>query len=192
MPASRSSRWRWPEGFDSRPGEFVITATGIEGSLVYAASAALREQIARDGRATLQLDLLPQLTPERVLAEVRHPRGSRSLSSHLKSRLNLSPLKLGLLHELLTREQMLDPATLAAALKALPLTLHATRPVAEAISTAGGVRFEALTGGLMLQTLPGVFVAGEMLDWEAPTGGYLLTACLASGYRAGLGILTNL
>jgi uncharacterized flavoprotein (TIGR03862 family) len=176
-------------GFDSRPGEFVITATGIEGSLVYAASAALREQIARDGRATLTLDLLPQLTPERVLAEVRHPRGSRSLSSHLKSRLNLSPLKLGLLHELLTREQMLDPATLAAALKALPLTLHAPRPVAEAISTAGGVRFEALTSGLMLQAVPGVFVAGEMLDWEAPTGGYLLTASMASGRTAATGLL---
>jgi uncharacterized flavoprotein (TIGR03862 family) len=176
------------EGFATRPGEFVITATGIEGSLVYAASAALREQIARDGRATLQLDLLPQLAPERVLAEVKHPRGSRSLSSHLKSRLHLSPLKLGLLHELLTREQMLDPATLAAALKALPLTLHAPRPVAEAISTAGGVRFEALTKGLMLAALPGVFVAGEMLDWEAPTGGYLLTASMASGRAAAKGL----
>lgn len=172
------------EGFASRPGEFVITATGIEGSLVYAASAALRDQIARHGAATLQLDLLPQLTPERVLAEVKHPRGSRSLSSHLKSRLNLSPLKLGLLHELLTREQMLDAATLAAALKALPLRLHAPRPVAEAISTAGGVRFDALTDGLMLKALPGVFCAGEMLDWEAPTGGYLLTASMASGRAA--------
>jgi uncharacterized flavoprotein (TIGR03862 family) len=176
------------EGFASRPGEFVITATGIEGSLVYAASSALREQIARTGTATLTLDLLPQLTPERVLAEVKHPRGSRSLSSHLKSRLNLGGLKLGLLHELLTREQMLDAATLAAALKSLPLTLHAPRPVAEAISTAGGVRFEALTEGLMLTTLPGVFIAGEMLDWEAPTGGYLLTASLASGRAAAQGL----
>ena len=168
-------------GFARRQGEFVITASGIEGSLVYAASAALREQIAREGRATLTLDLLPQHSEDQVLAEVRHPRGSRSLSSHLKSRLHLSPLKLGLLNELLTREQMLDPAQLAAALKALPLTLAAPRPIAEAISTAGGVRFEALTPGLMLQALPGVFCAGEMLDWEAPTGGYLLTASLASG-----------
>ena len=176
------------EGFAARPGEFVITATGIEGSLVYAASSALREQIARDGQATLQLDLLPQLTAERVLAEVKHPRGSRSLSSHLKSRLRLGPLKLGLLHELLTREQMLDAPTLAAACKALPLTLHAPRPVAEAISTAGGVRFEALDEGLMLRALPGVFVAGEMLDWEAPTGGYLLTASMASGRVAAAGI----
>jgi uncharacterized flavoprotein (TIGR03862 family) len=175
-------------GFASRPGEFVITATGIEGSLVYAASAALRDQITRDGFAALHLDLLPQLAPERVLTEVRHPRGSRSLSSHLKSRLHLSPLKMGLLHELLTREQMLDAATLAAALKRLPLVLHAARPVAEAISTAGGVRFEALTDGQMLKAQPGVFVAGEMLDWEAPTGGYLLTASMASGRAAAQGL----
>lgn len=176
------------EDFPMRAGEFVITASGIEGSLVYAASSALREQIAREGRATLTLDLLPQLTPERVLAEVKHPRGSRSLSSHLKSRLHLSPLKLGLLHELLTREQMLDAPTLAAALKALPLVLHAPRPIAEAISTAGGVRFEALDDGLMLRAVPGVFVAGEMLDWEAPTGGYLLTASMASGRAAAQGL----
>jgi uncharacterized flavoprotein (TIGR03862 family) len=176
------------EGFASRPGEFVITATGIEGSLVYAASSALREQIARNGSATLTLDLLPQLTPDRVLAEVKHPRGSRSLSSHLKSRLHLGPLKLGLLHELLTREQMLDANQLGTALKKLTLTLHAARPVAEAISTAGGVRFEALTQGLMLRELPGVFCAGEMLDWEAPTGGYLLTACFASGRAAAQGL----
>ncbi|MEO6279288.1 TIGR03862 family flavoprotein [Roseateles sp.] len=176
------------EGFANRAGEFVITATGIEGSLVYAASSALREQIGRNGHATLHLDLLPQLAPERVLAEVKHARGSRSLSSHLKSRLHLNPLKLGLLHELLTREQMLDPATLAAALKHLPLKLHAPRPVAEAISTAGGVRFEALADGLMSTRLPGVFCAGEMLDWEAPTGGYLLTASFASGHAAALGL----
>ena len=176
------------EGFASRPGEFVITASGIEGSLVYAASSALREQIRREGSATLQLDLLPQLTPERVLSEVKHPRGSRSLSSHLKSRLHLSPLKLGLLHELLTREQMLDATTLAAALKHLPLQLHAPRPVAEAISTAGGICFEAMDEHLMLRALPGVFAAGEMLDWEAPTGGYLLTASVASGRAAALGL----
>ncbi|MBI3349773.1 MAG: TIGR03862 family flavoprotein [Burkholderiales bacterium] len=177
------------DGFAQRAGEFVVTATGIEGSLVYAASAALRDQIARNGSATLHLDLLPQLAPERVLAEVKHPRGSRSLSSHLKSRLHLNPLKLGLLHELLTREQMLDAPTLAAALKHLPLTLHAPRPVAEAISTAGGVRFDAMTDGLMLNALPGVFCAGEMLDWEAPTGGYLLTASFASGRAAAHGAL---
>jgi uncharacterized flavoprotein (TIGR03862 family) len=177
------------EGFPARPGEFVITAHGIEGSLIYAASATLRDQIERDGAATLYLDLLPQLTPERVLADVQHPRGSRSLSSHLKSRLHLGPLKLGLLHELLTREQMQHAPTLAAALKRLPLTLRAPRPVAEAISTAGGVRFEALTAKLMLTALPGVFCAGEMLDWEAPTGGYLLTASFASGRAAARGLV---
>jgi hypothetical protein len=175
------------EGF-VRQGEFVVTATGIEGSLVYAASHLLRKQIERGGQASLTLDLLPQLSADKVLAEVRHPRGSRSLSSHLKSRLHLNPLKLGLLHEVLSKDEMLNPATLAAALKALPLTLHAPRPVAEAISTAGGVRFEALTPGLMLSALPGFFVAGEMLDWEAPTGGYLLTASMASGRVAAQGL----
>ncbi len=179
------------EGF-ARQGEFVITASGIEGSLVYAASSRLREQIEQLGHANLQLDLLPQHAADKVLAEVAHPRGSRSLSSHLKSRLHLSPLKLGLLHELLSRAQMLDPAQLAASLKTLPLRLHQPRPLAEAISTAGGVRLEALDAGLMLRALPGVFCAGEMLDWEAPTGGYLLTASMASGRAAAAGMLARL
>jgi predicted flavoprotein YhiN len=122
-----------------------------------------------------------------VLAEVSHPRGSRSLSSHLKSRLNLQPVHLALLHEALPKEAMADAAQVAATIKALPLTLHATRPIDEAISTAGGVRLEALTPQLMSRQHPGLFVAGEMLDWEAPTGGYLLSACLASGRVAGLG-----
>ena len=166
-------------------GEFVFTDTGIEGSLVYALSAPLRDLIARDGHARLQLDLLPDRSPDWVLREVAVPRGPRSLSTHLKSRLRLDSLKLQLLHELLPRDTLADPAALGAAIKALPLSLGATRPIAEAISTAGGVRLEALDAGLMLQALPGVFCAGEMLDWEAPTGGYLLSACLASGRRAG-------
>ncbi len=174
------------EGF-ARKGEFVLTATGIEGSLVYAASALLRDAIARDGQATLHIDLKPELSSERVLADVSHPRGSRSWSSHLKSRLNLSPVHLALLHEALSKNAMNDPAQIAVAIKALPLTLHATRPIDEAISTAGGVKLEALTPELMTNTLPGLFIAGEMLDWEAPTGGYLLSACLASGRLAGLG-----
>jgi predicted flavoprotein YhiN len=165
----------------------VLTATGIEGSLVYAASALLRDAIARDGQATLHIDLKPELSSERVLADVSHPRGSRSWSSHLKSRLNLSPVHLALLHEALSKNAMNDPAQIAVAIKALPLTLHATRPIDEAISTAGGVKLEALTPELMTNTLPGLFIAGEMLDWEAPTGGYLLSACLASGRLAGLG-----
>jgi uncharacterized flavoprotein (TIGR03862 family) len=172
----------------SRKGEFVATATGVEGSLVYAASALLRDEIARNGSATFLLDLLPDFTAERVLAEVRHPRGSRSLTSHLKSRLHLDGIKMAMLYERLPREALQQPETLAAAIKAVPITLKAARPLDEAISTAGGVRFEAANAALMLVQLPGVFCAGEMLDWEAPTGGYLLQACLASGRCAGLGV----
>ena len=174
------------QSFDRR-GEFVVTATGIEGSLVYAASALLRDEIARRGSATLHLDLKPDFTPPRVLAEVSHPRGSRSLSSHLKSRLNLTALHLALLHEVLDKDAMSSPAQLAAAIKHLPITLLRTRPLDEAISSAGGVCLESLDAHLMSHQQPGLFVAGEMLDWEAPTGGYLLNACLASGRVAGLG-----
>ena len=171
----------------SRKGEFVVTATGIEGSLIYAASALLRDEIAEFGSATVHLDLLPDRDADFVAAEVSRPRGTRSLSTHLKSRLGIEGLKAGLLHELLSKADYHHPAALAAALKHLPLTLVRARPVAEAISSAGGVRFEALDERLMLQRLPGVFCAGEMLDWEAPTGGYLLTASLASGLAAGAG-----
>jgi uncharacterized flavoprotein (TIGR03862 family) len=173
----------------ARKGEFVATATGIEGSLVYAASALLRDEIAAHGHATLHLDLLPDRDAAQVLAAVAHPRGSRSLASHLKGRLGLEGVKAGLLHELLSREAMHDPARLAAAIKALPLRLAAARPVAEAISSAGGVRFEALDDALQARALPGVFCAGEMLDWEAPTGGYLLSASMASGLAAAGGVL---
>ncbi len=175
-----------------RRGEFVVTATGIEGSLVYAASALLREEITRSGSATLHLNLKPDFTPERVLAEVSHPRGSRSLSSHLKSRLHLSALHLALLHEVLSKEAMSDPKQLAAAIQHLPITLASARPIDEAISSAGGVRLETLDDRLMSRQMPGLFVAGEMLDWEAPTGGYLLSACLASGRVAGLGAVRHL
>ncbi|MDZ7920603.1 TIGR03862 family flavoprotein [Rhodoferax sp.] len=175
-----------------RKGEFVATATGVEGSLVYAASSLLRDDIIRNGSATFTLDLLPDVPLEKVLAEVRHPRGSRSLSSHLKSRLHLEGIKSAILHERLSKDAMNDPAQLAAAIKALPITLQAARPIDEAISTAGGVLFEVLTPHLMLEQLPGVFCAGEMLDWEAPTGGYLLQACFASGVAAGQGALAYL
>ena len=173
----------------ARKGEFVATSTGVEGSLVYAASSLLRDEIIRTGSATFALDLLPDMPAERVLAEVQHPRGTRSLSSHLKSRLHIDGIKAGILYELLSKEAMADPVRLAAAIKALPVTVTAARPLDEAISTAGGVLFEALTPGLMVESLPGVFCAGEMLDWEAPTGGYLLQACFASGRRAGQGAL---
>lgn len=172
----------------ARRGEFVITETGIEGSLVYAASQWLRDEIGALGHATLHLDLLPEHGAERVAAEVRHPRGTRSLSSHLKSRLGIDGVKMGLLYEVLGKDGVNDPVALAQAIKALPLTLAAARPVAEAISTAGGVAFEALDANGMLQAIPGVFCAGEMLDWEAPTGGYLLTASLASGARTAEGV----
>jgi uncharacterized flavoprotein (TIGR03862 family) len=176
----------------ARKGEFVATATGIEGSLIYAASALLRDEIAAHGSATLLLDLLPDRSAEQVLAAVKHPRGARSLSSHLKSRLGLEGIKAGVLHEVLSREAMQDTAQLAATIKAVPLRLVAARPIDEAISTAGGVRFDALDEGLMATALPGVFVAGEMLDWEAPTGGYLLTASMASGAAAARGAIKQL
>ncbi|MBJ2154857.1 TIGR03862 family flavoprotein [Variovorax sp. IB41] len=176
----------------ARKGEFVATATGIEGSLIYAASALLRDEITAQGSATLLLDLLPDRSAEQVLAAVKHPRGARSLSSHLKSRLGLEGIKAGVLHEALSREAMQDPVQLAATIKAVPLKLVATRPIDEAISTAGGVRFDALDAQLMASALPGVFVAGEMLDWEAPTGGYLLTASMASGAAAARGAIQRL
>ncbi|HMZ86036.1 MAG TPA: TIGR03862 family flavoprotein [Giesbergeria sp.] len=171
----------------ARKGEFVATGSGVEGSLIYAVSALLRDDIEATGRATFMLDLLPDWTAERVAAAVAHPRGSRSLSSHLKSRLGLEGIKLALLYELLTKEQMHDVHMLARSIKALPLTVVAPRPLDEAISTAGGVDFAALDEQLMLHGMPGVFCAGEMLDWEAPTGGYLLTACMATGVQAGRG-----
>jgi uncharacterized flavoprotein (TIGR03862 family) len=172
-------------------GEFVATASGVEGSLVYAFSAALRDAIAARGSATFDLDLLPGKSPEQVRGEAAHPRGSRSLPAHLKSRLGIDGIKLALLHEVLSKEALNDPLRLAAAIKALPLTVDAARPIDEAISTAGGVRFDALDEQLMLRAIPGVFCAGEMLDWEAPTGGYLLSACFATGRAAAGGLLQN-
>jgi uncharacterized flavoprotein (TIGR03862 family) len=172
-----------------RKGEFVATQSGVEGSLIYAASAQLREEIIKNGRATFTLDLLPDMSADKVLQEVSHPRGSRSLSSHLKSRLNLDGIKAAILHEMLDKTAINDSAHLAAAIKSLPITVQATRPIDEAISSAGGVLFEVLNAGHMLEQLPGVFCAGEMLDWEAPTGGYLLHASFATGRAAGRGVL---
>ena len=176
----------------SRQGEFVATTTGLEGSLIYAVSAALRNEIAQTGSATITLDLLPHMSAERVLQEVSHPRGSRSLSSHLSSRLKLDGVKMGILYELLGKDAMHDHATLSTAIKSLPVTFNATRPIDEAISSAGGVRFDAMNPHYQLTKIPGVFCAGEMLDWEAPTGGYLLTAVMATGRIAGQGALAYL
>lgn len=175
-----------------RQGEFVATQTGVEGSLIYAVSSLLRDCIARQGAARFELDLLPQWSAERVQQEVMRPRGSRSLSSHLKGRLGLDGIKAGLLYEVLGKDGMADMKRLASTIKAVPLTVIAPRPIDEAISTAGGVRLEALDARGMCAALPGVFCAGEMLDWEAPTGGYLLTACMSSGVHVAEGVLSFL
>lgn len=172
-------------GTASRKGEFILTAQGVEGSLVYAWSAALREAIERDGRATLLLDLLPDRPVDKIAQALAKPRGSRSMAKHLHGQLGIDGVKAALLRELTDQATFADPERLAAAIKALPIMLVRTRPLDEAISSAGGVRFEGLDERLMVRNLPGVFCAGEMLDWEAPTGGYLLTACFASGLRAG-------
>lgn len=172
-----------------RLGECVITATGIEGSLIYALSAPIREAINQHGSATIHLDLLPGKPVDKIQSALSKPRGSRSMSKHLHSQLGLDGVKAALLRELTPADCFADPALLAKAIKALPLTLVKTRPLDEAISSAGGVMFESMDERLMLKQLPGVFCAGEMLDWEAPTGGYLLTACFASGRAAGLGMV---
>jgi len=171
-------------------GEFIVTASGVEGSLIYALSAVLRDEIAARGSALIHLDLLPDKDMQFVIDEVARPRGSRSQASHLQSRLGLKGAKAGLLRELVPGQDYAQPARLGAAIKALPVRLTTPRPLDEAISTAGGVSFEALDAHLMLRALPGVFCAGEMLDWEAPTGGYLLSACFASGRAAGMGVLS--
>jgi uncharacterized flavoprotein (TIGR03862 family) len=176
-------------GAAPRLGEFVLTASGIEGSLVYALSAAIRETINQDGSATVHLDLLPQTPLAKLQAALSKPRGSQSMAKHLHRQAGIDGVKAALLRELASAAAFNDPLQLAGALKALPITLIRPRPLDEAISTAGGVPFEQLTPGLMLQQLPGTFCAGEMLDWEAPTGGYLLTACFASGRRAAQGML---
>ncbi|EUB85670.1 TIGR03862 family flavoprotein [Pseudomonas sp. GM30] len=172
-----------------RLGECVITATGVEGSLIYALSAPIREAINTQGSATVHIDLLPGRPVDKLQAALSKPRGSRSMAKHLHSQVGIDGVKAALLRELTDAATFADPALLARAIKALPLTLVKARPLDEAISSAGGVTFEALDERLMLKALPGVFCAGEMLDWEAPTGGYLLTGCFASGRAAGLGIL---
>ncbi|HCJ29917.1 MAG TPA: aminoacetone oxidase family FAD-binding enzyme [Pseudomonas sp.] len=172
-----------------RKGEFVVTATGIEGSLVYALSAEIRQAVARNGKATVALDLLPDHSLEKVLRALTRRRGSQSMAKHLKRQLGLDGVKAGLLRELTRAEAFQNPEALAASIKALPIVLLRPRPLDEAISSAGGVPFEAVDDNLMLRQLPGVFCAGEMLDWEAPTGGYLLTACFTTGKTAAEGML---
>jgi len=167
-------------------GEAMVTEAGIEGGAIYALSAPLREAIARDGVTTLTVDLRPDVTDADIGRRLAAPRGSASLSSHLKRHANLSPVAIGLLQEALHQGHT---APLPALIKAVPVTLTAPFGLDRAISTAGGVRLEELDAGLMLRRHPGLFAAGEMLDWEAPTGGYLLTGCLATGRAAGRGVL---
>lgn len=173
----------------SLQGECVVTATGIEGSLIYAISADLRDTISRDGSALLHLDLAPGRELQRLHDALAKPRGSRSFSEHLRRQTGLGGAKAALIHETLDRTRLDDTELVARTIKRLPLTLQRPRPLAETISSAGGVRLAAMDQALMLKAAPGTFCAGEMLDWEAPTGGYLLTACFASGYRAGRGAI---
>ncbi len=169
---------------EGRRGECVVTDFGLEGSLLYGFSPALRDEISRSGSALVHLDLMPDRSLERLQRDLARPRGSHSMAKHL-GRAGLEGVKAGLLREVLA--DLSDAAVVAATTKHLPLRLLAPRPLEEAISSAGGVRFEELDENLMIQRLPGVFCCGEMIDWEAPTGGYLLTACLASGLMAGRG-----
>ena len=172
-----------------RRGEFVVTAQGVEGGLIYTLSAAISARIETAGEALLHIDLLPQMPLAKVEQALRKPRGSQSLAKHLQRQLGLDGVRAGLLRELAEPACFAEPALLARALKQLPLRLVRPRPLDEAISSAGGLCWSELDANLMLRRQPGVFCAGEMLDWEAPTGGYLLTACFASGRRAGQGVL---
>ncbi|MEY4210545.1 MAG: hypothetical protein RLZ92_925 [Pseudomonadota bacterium] len=170
-------------------GELMVTEQGLEGGLIYALSAPIREQINANGCSKIHLDLLPDRSEASIVERLNAPRGKNSFSNHLRKRLGIDGVKAALLRETASSERLNNPQQLAHHLKALPITLNATRPLAEAISSAGGVSFSAVDQNLMLHDMPSVFCAGEMLDWEAPTGGYLLTACLASGRAAGLGAL---
>jgi uncharacterized flavoprotein (TIGR03862 family) len=174
-------------------GEALITATGLEGGGIYALSAPLREAIMTAGEAILHIDLRPDLTAAELEQRLAAPRGKQSLSTFLRKAAGLSPAAIGLLHEAAlagsAKPSALPPGTLAALIKAVPVRLTGTAPIARAISTAGGIALDAIDAHFMLRRLPGTFVAGEMLDWEAPTGGYLLQAAFATGAAAGRGAL---
>ena len=156
-------------------GEFIVAAQGLEGGGIYEVSRAIREG------ATLHLDLLPDWPLDRVRAALAKQRGKASVSNHLRKVLRFDPVQLALLGEF----GRPYPDDMARLIKALPVSHQGPRPIDQAISTGGGVRFDALNDGLMLRNRPGVFCAGEMLDWEAPTGGYLISGCLATGRKAG-------
>jgi predicted flavoprotein YhiN len=174
-------------------GECIVTRTGIEGGAVYALSEDLREAIDNAGRATLQIALRPDLEANDLIAKLSAPKGKQSLSNFLRKAVNLSPVAIGLLHEAAKASgmslSMMPPADVARLINAVPIELTGTAPIARAISTAGGISFDELDPDYMLRRLPGVFAAGEMLDWQAPTGGYLLQASFATGAAAGRGAL---
>jgi uncharacterized flavoprotein (TIGR03862 family) len=172
----------------SFPGEMVMTQHGIEGSLVYAHSAALRDRIQEEGAATLTLDLMPGRTENRLSKDFARQTAKASLSTRLRKGAGIEGVKAAILRELAGPGDLHDPEQLARLIKALPVPVVRPRPIAEAISSAGGIGWGSVDSSYMLNALPGVFVAGEMLDWEAPTGGYLLTACLATGRAAALGL----
>ena len=169
-------------------GEFVISRGGIEGSLIYAHSAALRDALDKEGHAALTLDLTPGRAAEKLSADLARQDRKASFSTRLKKAANLDKVKIALLREVCPESNQLDAIGLANLIKALPLPVKRPRPIAEAISTAGGVSLEAIDNHFMLNSRPGTFVSGEMLDWEAPTGGYLLTACFTTGIAAARGI----
>ncbi len=170
-------------------GEAMITKDGIEGGAVYALSAALRDAIIRDGKAAPEIDLRPDLDAGRIAGKLAHAPAGASMTSRLRKALNLPPVAIGLLREAHGVSLPEAPDALAAMIKRAPMTLTGVRPIERAISTAGGVNFDAVDETLQLKVIPGVWVAGEMLDWEAPTGGYLLQACFASGVAAAKAIL---
>ncbi len=170
-------------------GEFIVTREGVEGSLIYAASASMRDEILANGKAMMRLDLAPDKTEAQLLEKLSKPRGSRSMASHLEKTVGMKGVRAGLLREFVPKDEFANMERLAFYIKQLPVPLIATRPLDEAISSAGGVTFDSLDENLMLKKISGVFCAGEMLDWEAPTGGYLLTACFASGRVAGAGVM---
>ena len=183
-------------GKHSARGEAIVTRAGIEGGVVYALSAELREAILRDGKAMPTIALRPDISPDELMTKLSTPKGKQSLSNFLRKAASLSPVAIGLLQEAAKASGMplasMPPAELARFINAVPIQLTGVAPIARAISSAGGIAFDELDGDYMIRKLPGVFAAGEMLDWEAPTGGYLLQASFATGAAAGKGALKRL
>lgn len=174
------------------PGEFVISSSGVEGSLIYAHAKALRDEIDRQGQAILSLDLAPGRRTEAIARDLRSLSPKVSLSNRLRKAAGLDAVKIALLRECQPQLGAWAPDAAAALIKNMPLALDRPRSIAEAISSAGGISLAEIDDAFMLRKMPGLFVAGEMLDWEAPTGGYLLTACFATGRRAAEGMIAYL